>query len=158
MVAPGAPSASASPQPSSPAPPQHPSWAREPTVPTRTGPCLAAHLRDGHLRPVSPPPVPMLCPHLGWGAASTYWLEDTLPNLSLSLSGVLCPICLSTCLYSSRRSILPHIKPPSSPLRPPSSLLLCSRHTVVSLASAQTAAARGGEPRGGAGRSCALGC
>lgn len=33
---------------------------REPIVPTRTGPCLDAHLRDGHLMPVSPPPVPML--------------------------------------------------------------------------------------------------
>lgn len=33
---------------------------REPIVPMTTGPCLDAHLRDGHLMPVSPPPVPML--------------------------------------------------------------------------------------------------
>lgn len=40
---------------------------REPTVPTRTGPCPAARLRDGHLMPVSPPPVPMSYPPPGGG-------------------------------------------------------------------------------------------
>lgn len=73
---------------------------REPIVPMRTGPCPAAHLRDGHLMPVSPPPVPILShpSTLGWGAASTYWLEETTAQPSPLLSGILCPhlsVCLS---------------------------------------------------------------
>lgn len=43
------------------------SGAREPTVPTRTGPCPAARLGDGHLMPISPPPVPVLVPPPTWG-------------------------------------------------------------------------------------------
>lgn len=72
---------------------------REPIVPMTTGPCLDAHLRDGHLMPVSPPPVPMLShppPTWGWGAASTYWLEETTAHPFPPPCLVSCaPICLS---------------------------------------------------------------
>lgn len=74
---------------------------REPIVPTRTGPCPAAHLRDGHLTPVSPPPVPML-PHppWGWGAASTNRLEDSTaqPSAPRLLSCAHLSVCLSVLL------------------------------------------------------------
>lgn len=73
---------------------------REPIVPTRTGPCPAARLRDGHLMPVSPPPVPMLSHptlHLGWGAASTYRLEETTAQ-PLPFP-VWCPVPPSVCLF-----------------------------------------------------------
>ena len=72
---------------------------REPIVPTRTGPCPAARLRDGHLTPVSPPPVPMSShptPYLGWGAASTYWLEET--TAQPFPFPVWCPVPPSVCL------------------------------------------------------------
>lgn len=52
--------ASRSPAAPSPTPTSTQLGQREPIVPTRTGPCPAARLRDGCLMPVSPPPVPML--------------------------------------------------------------------------------------------------
>lgn len=98
---------------------------REPIVPTRTGPCPAARLRDGHFMPVSPPPVPMLSlpPPLTWGVGCSFHLlvrRYHCPTLPLPHLVSCAPICLSVCLYSPRRSILPHIKLPSCPLRPPS--------------------------------------
>lgn len=72
---------------------------REPIVPMTTGPCLDAHLRDGHLMPVSPPPVPMLShpPHLGVGCSFHLLVRrDHCPPFPPSLSGVLCPH-LSVC-------------------------------------------------------------
>lgn len=89
-------------------------------MPTRTGPCPAAHLRDGHLMPVSPPPVPMLPhPFRGWGTASTNRLEDSTAQPFAPRPHLLSLLCPSVCLYSSRRDILPHIKPQFCPLRPP---------------------------------------
>lgn len=72
---------------------------REPIVPMTTGPCLDAHLRDGHLMPVSPPPVPMLShpPTWGWGAASSYWLEETTAHPFPPPCLVSCAPHLSVC-------------------------------------------------------------
>lgn len=72
--------------------------------------------------PVSPPPVPMLShppPHLGVGCSFHILVRrDHCPSFTPPCLVSCVPFCLSVCLYSPR-SILPHIKPPSCPLRPP---------------------------------------
>lgn len=108
------PSPAALPLPSLPAGPgradcANEDWALPGCPPQGWAPhaCLATSCAN-----VVPPPT------WGWGAASTYWLEETTAQPYPLLSGIMCPH-LSVCLYSPRRSILPHIKPPSCPLRQP---------------------------------------
>lgn len=118
------PSPAALPLPSIPAGPEradcaNEDWALPSCPPQGWAPhaCLATSCAN-----VVPP-----SPRWGWGAASTYWLEDTTAQPFPSLSGVLCPH-LSVCLYYPRRSILPRIKPPPVLCGRLLSLLLCS-HT-----------------------------
>lgn len=98
------------------------------------GPERADCANEDWALPSCPPPgwAPHAClatscanvapPSPGGGAASTNRLEDSTARPFAPLPApVYCPvpICLSVCLYSSRRDILPHIKPQFCPLRPP---------------------------------------
>lgn len=108
-----------------PSPPQHPAgperadcanedWAL-PGCPPQ-GWALHACLATSCANVVPPTP-----PHLGVGCSFHLLVRRYhCPTLPLPHLVSCAPICLSVCLYSPRRSILPHIKLPSCPLRPPS--------------------------------------